>query len=102
MSLDRGNVSRFVDKLVAYSGDILPIGRQYEKMSYFRHFQTVLHILLQKKAHVKTSWEDNSSSRPKFNLLHQRNSPLRLVQRYGTDPGIVTRLKTWKNCLFSS
>ena len=54
------------------------------------------------KAHVKTSWEDTSPSRPKFNPLHQRNSPLRLVQRYGTDPGIVTRLKTWKNCLFSS
>ena len=29
-----------------------------------------------KKAHVKTSWEDTSPSRPKFNLLHQRNSPL--------------------------
>ena len=54
------------------------------------------------KAHVKTSWEDTSPSRPKFNPLHQRNLPLRLVQRYGTDPGIVTRLKTWKNCLFSS
>ena len=50
------------------------------------------------KAHVKTSWE----ARPKFNPLHQRNSLLRLVQRYGTDPGIVTRLKTWKNGLFSS
>ena len=34
---------------------------------------------------------DTSPSRPKFNLLHQRNSPLRL------DPGTVTRLKTWKN-----
>ena len=53
------------------------------------------------KAHVKTSWEDASPSRPKFNLLHQRNPPLRLVQRCGTDTGIVTRLKTWKNCLFS-
>ena len=42
-----------------------------------------------KKAHVKTSWKDTSPSRPKFNLLHQRNSPLRLVQRYGTDPGIA-------------
>ena len=49
-----------------------------------------------KNAHVKTSWEDTSPSRPKFNPLHQRNSPLRLVQRCGTDPGIVTRLKTWK------
>ena len=27
-------------------------------------------------AHVKTSWEDTSPSRPKFNPLHQRNSPL--------------------------
>ena len=52
------------------------------------------------KAHVKTSWED-SRSRPKFNPLHQRNSPLRLVQRCRTDYGIVTRLKTWKNRLFS-
>ena len=31
------------------------------------------------KAHVKTSWEDTSPSRPKFNPLHQRNSPLRLA-----------------------
>ena len=46
MPLDRGNVSR----LVSDSGDILPIGRQYEKMSYFRHFQTVLRILLRKSA----------------------------------------------------
>ena len=38
---------------------------------------------------------------PVFNPLHQRNSLLRLVQRCGTDPGIV-RLKTWKKCLFSS
>ena len=50
MSLDRGNVSPFGDKLVSDSGDILPIGRQYEKMSYFRHFQTVLRILLRKSA----------------------------------------------------
>ena len=53
MSLDRGNVSRFGDKLVSDSGDILPIGRQYEKMSYFRHFQTVLRILLCKKRMLK-------------------------------------------------
>ena len=53
------------------------------------------------KARVKTSWEDTSPSRPKFNPLHQRNSPLRLVQRCGPEYGIVTRLKTWKNCLFS-
>ena len=50
MSLDRWNVSRFGDKLVSDSGDILPIGRQYEKMSYFRHSQTVLRILLRKSA----------------------------------------------------
>ena len=35
MSLDRGNVSRFGDKLVSDSEDILRIGRQYEKNVIF-------------------------------------------------------------------
>ena len=51
------------------------------------------------KAHLKTSWEDISPLRPKINPLHQRNSPLRLVQRCEADPGIATRLKCLRNCL---
>ena len=50
VSLDWGNVSRFGDKHVSDSGDILPIGRQYEKMSCFRNFQTVTRIVPQKSA----------------------------------------------------
>ena len=87
-------------KHVSDSGDILPIGRQYGK-NYILGIFRLSCAFYYEKAHVKTSWEDTSPSRPKFNPLHQRNSPLRLVQRCGTDPGIVYRLKTWKNCLFS-
>ena len=77
-----------------------PIGRTFSLSGDSMHKFHILGIFrlscafYYEKAHVKTSWEDTSPSRPKFN-------PLRLVQRCGTDPGIVTKLKTWKNCLFS-
>ena len=67
-------------KHVSDSGDILPIGRQYEKCHILGIFRLSCAFYYE-KAHVKTSWEDTSPSRPKFNPLHQRNSPLRLVQR---------------------
>ena len=67
VSLVQGNVSHFGDKHVSNSGDTIPIGRQYEKNNIFYY----------KKAYVKTSWDDTSPSRPKFDPLHQENSPLR-------------------------
>ena len=43
-------MSPVLETNVSNLGNILPIGRQYEKNSYFRHFQTVLRILLRKSA----------------------------------------------------
>ena len=81
-------------------GTFFPSGDSMEKYYILGIFRLSCAFYYE-KAHVKISWEDTSPSRPKFNPLHQRNSPLRLVQGCGTDPGIVYRLKTWKNCLFS-
>ena len=81
VSLDQGNVSRFGDKHLRFGGHSphqvgsSPSGGSMKKCHIFGIFRLSCAFYYE-KVHVKTSWDDTSPSRPKFNPLHQENSPL--------------------------
>ena len=91
-SFDQGNISRFVSDL----GDILPIAKQspsgdrMNKCHILGILQTVLSIYYKKRMLIpvgRTPVLQESVASRKFNVV--------------ISAGVVPRLKTWKNCLFS-